>query len=1117
MADTEVDVLQIRVDVDTKSAESGIERLKKSIGELSSAFSGSTNASSKAKAIKTISDAAKELDYSSTVKLKGLAEGLNALSNVGKISIPKSVADGITNLGTAVATLADVDMSKLSELASGLGMLSGIGNVKTPKITGGKGSKKSPGESIADEIVDEQKKVAESAVTESEKTAESWSNASDQVSSAFSKLRDSFSKGFYGVGKNDTPWQDMQWADRLASGSEKMGAAMASGAGVGESAMAGLAALGPEVMVAVTAVETLGRAISTVWGIAKPVISGTLRSVAKIELAIAKIGTTILSLPIKWVSNTVNSLVEKLRKGIAALTRVAIYRFIRAAIKEITQGFSEGIKNLYQYSALFGGTFAKSMDKLATSALYLKNSLGAMAAPLINVLAPAIDYIVDKFVDLLNVINQVFAALTGASTWTKAIKYPYSYAEAANLATKANKELKKSLLSIDEINRLTDNSNGKGGGSGSALDYSSMFEEQNVESTIAKFFANLKEAFENGDYDGVGRIFGEGVNSAFQKINEYIKWDNVGVKVIAKLNSVLTMLNSAGNAINWNLIGETFASGFNTAVSSLAYVVQNVDLSGAARNLTTAINSFVGKVDWTLVGDTISAFFLNTMNAMYTAVRNFDWENLGTKLAEMFSRIDTTDIVNTVTDTIFSLFNGAFSAVDSFIDGGGFNFQLSDIVAHLTDKIAEQDWNQLGKKLAKVFDSLGVGEAASSLIDLFFGIVSAGIDTIAGFAESAEGKKQIESAITKLLTGIANFFKTDWPKVKGIFKSALKTVATNITSLLWDSLKEKIKEKGFGGVFLEAISAMNDIRVLAISPLTLVIKKIVEGSFKQLGEDITSGKLTATLTSFWNSIVIGLSNAVLAFTHSQTLANAVLKLLAPVPEKAEEVGKKAGSDLTSGITNKLDDSGSQSNITKSVVGLFKNSVVPVTDAGTGLGGDLVSGLSTGINNDNSKITTALKTTINKFDAKGTGKTLGEEIVDGIATGMKNKKLPKIEYSFNFTAATGNNPKLTATPEFYAAGGYPATGELYIAREAGPELVGSIGNHTAVANNDQIVDAVSQGVYEANTEQNALLREQNELLRAILSNSGGEPMTADAILSVLGRYNRRVGQPVVAMT
>ena len=50
--------------------------------------------------------------------------------------------------------------------------------------------------------------------------------------------------------------------------------------------------------------------------------------------------------------------------------------------------------------------------------------------------------------------------------------------------------------------------------------------------------------------------------------------------------------------------------------------------------------------------------------------------------------------------------------------------------------------------------------------------------------------------------------------------------------------------------------------------------------------------------------------------------------------------------------------------------------------------------------------------------------------------------------------------------YFAAGGFPDTGQMFIAREAGPELVGSINGRTAVANNDQIVEAVSQGVYSA---------------------------------------------------
>lgn len=51
----------------------------------------------------------------------------------------------------------------------------------------------------------------------------------------------------------------------------------------------------------------------------------------------------------------------------------------------------------------------------------------------------------------------------------------------------------------------------------------------------------------------------------------------------------------------------------------------------------------------------------------------------------------------------------------------------------------------------------------------------------------------------------------------------------------------------------------------------------------------------------------------------------------------------------------------------------------------------------------------------------------------------------------------------------ASGGFPDYGEMFIARESGPELVGRIGNRTAVANNDQIVDGIAsanEGVINA---------------------------------------------------
>ena len=94
---------------------------------------------------------------------------------------------------------------------------------------------------------------------------------------------------------------------------------------------------------------------------------------------------------------------------------------------------------------------------------------------------------------------------------------------------------------------------------------------------------------------------------------------------------------------------------------------------------------------------------------------------------------------------------------------------------------------------------------------------------------------------------------------------------------------------------------------------------------------------------------------------------------------------------------------------------------------------------------------------------------------------------------------------------YAQGGFPPTGQMFIAREAGPEMVGSIGGRTAVANNDQIVEGISAGVEWANAKQNALLMEQNSLLRQLLAKDTNIEVTANSITQGLNRKSLREGK------
>lgn len=79
-----------------------------------------------------------------------------------------------------------------------------------------------------------------------------------------------------------------------------------------------------------------------------------------------------------------------------------------------------------------------------------------------------------------------------------------------------------------------------------------------------------------------------------------------------------------------------------------------------------------------------------------------------------------------------------------------------------------------------------------------------------------------------------------------------------------------------------------------------------------------------------------------------------------------------------------------------------------------------------------------------------------------------------------------NARLVNLPRIplMAEGGIVGTGEMFIARERGPELVGSIGRKTAVANNDQIISGIEAGVYRAMTAANAGNRGGTQTIRII---------------------------------
>lgn len=183
-----------------------------------------------------------------------------------------------------------------------------------------------------------------------------------------------------------------------------------------------------------------------------------------------------------------------------------------------------------------------------------------------------------------------------------------------------------------------------------------------------------------------------------------------------------------------------------------------------------------------------------------------------------------------------------------------------------------------------------------------------------------------------------------------------------------------------------------------------------------------------------------------------------------------------------------------------------------------------------------EIIRAIEAPENQAKFESTGLVAANKIGDGMLNSSSVKDYVKktndyllgikTEYEIKFTAnvaavqgaLAGLLPSIRSTtyPNGYATGGFPESGQLFFANEgSAPELIGNMGRRTAVANTSQIVEGITYGVENANAQQNALLREQNDLLRAILAKSGSVRIGNKEIKQAYDTASRQSGAAILS--
>ena len=881
------------------------------------------------------------------------------------------------------------------------------------------------------------------------------------------------------------------------------------------------------------------------------VFDGLASGAQKAIGAIGGLGKRIGALTFQKPIESAQGLITKLGGVLGAFKRIAFYRAVRTVIKNITQGFQEGITNLKAWSEATGGEFARSMNSMTASMNYFKNSVAAAAAPLYNAFAPALDYIIDKVVAFINTINQLFALLTGASYWTRAKKVATGYAGAAKSAGGAAKEALKYLAPFDELNVLPSNSgSGGGGGGGGGAGAGDLFENvATFDSAIADFASQLKDMVNKGDWEGVGNLLADKLADALDSIpwgtiqnkletiatniartlNGFIEnpriWDSLGVTIGEAINTVTGTVSAYFDTVKWQELGKSIVNMLDTALTTL-----NADQLG--HSIASVVNAGVDKaygfLSRGIQQGTFKKFGTKVGEAISAAIRDFHWSNAGANIG-----MAITALAQFITNTLKEI---------DFEDLGD---KVKNFIASAISKI---NWNDVKSTLELALTSLVdfmIGllpepEAARDWGAKFGKFIAEGIDNILSGETSALGAK-IAIFVDKLFLGIVEamdayvreltkspLFPDGIPLVpEGAMNSLRNFVNEDIeyyNQKIEDARKKNEKVTQSTENWGKSLTATKD----KLSGINGNVKTFGKNGIKAYTDTATGAKKLATATANANKSTTKLEGSTTAYRKNQRLANKELETgiglfkttkintdvaangyrlfsktakdnLSQVSTSAKTTSTEiinrlsyAATDIRAKYKKSLGSASVNVDVRGSVDKSFtnaKNTMATLKDDTAtktihgGVGGNFTSTKNTfdkvsddtatktiqgtGQNSKNWKDTT---NAYNKLVSKPVTVTIQGTIkpvkttITGITIRADNI-ITKGGQRLQLKAGGGVYKNGRWAPiQTYAQGGFP--GQLFIAREAGPELVGTLGGHTAVMNNDQIVASVSSGVARA---------------------------------------------------
>lgn len=500
----------------------------------------------------------------------------------------------------------------------------------------------------------------------------------------------------------------------------------------------------------------------------------------------------------------VEELKEQLKEATTAAKMQDAIQTVGKSVEKVGQKLSSMLRRVFVFTVLTSalrslrtwiGNVIKSNSEASASLAQLKAALLTLVQPLVNVIIPAFIQFVNVLTRVVTAIAQIVSSLFGTT-----------FAKSKESAKQLNKETKaikgvggaaekagKQLAAFDEINQLTDNSSGGGGGADAGTS-SPDFDALNPDGKLAEKFKDIL-----GLIGAIAAgLLAWKIASAFT--NDLSKIAGIALAVAGAFEYVYSWLDAWNNGIDWgNFIG---------MLGGLAAVAGGLAL--AFGKVAAAISLIVGGIGMVVVGikDVIDNGF--TLQNTLSIVAGLIASGLGISL-----------LTGNWIPLLISGLAAALVAIVSFTGNG------NDLIAGLK----------------KTFEGFS---------DFFSGVFSGDMDrAVAGLNKIIEGLKDTWNTIIKSIQDAWKAF-IDWVKkknpdlayeleqigetVKGVYegvKKVLKGLVDFISGVFtgdWKKAWEGVKEI-FAGVWNGIVSLLEGAANLIVRGVNWLISQLNKISF----------------------------------------------------------------------------------------------------------------------------------------------------------------------------------------------------------------------------------------------------------------------------------------------